>query len=382
MTEMVNEAGQEAPQVTGMVDPFNEEAWVEPTPEADVPRETGDETPPKEEAKEEEAKPEVVAEAPKPWYETYGFASEDEAKTEIETLRSLKEKAPTPAEIAFANEQSKRLFEAIKEGKEDEVYQILEQKRKLSAADTMPAADALRLQLSLTHQHYTPEDVSDVMEERYALPPRPVQELHESDDDFALRENAYSQQVQKVERRMNRDAVSAREELKRINQELVLPDINKQAPENPEAAAQRSAELKALRDSYLQAFDRDFPKFTGFQVTYKDEEVEIPVAYTVDETEKAAYRARLSDFDVDEFVNSKWFNPDGSPNVVKFAQDVYEMENRDRIMQKLVNEAVNQRLAHERKKNANIHLSGPQGTLVPGGEKSHQKAQADAIWSA
>jgi hypothetical protein len=380
MTEMVNEAGHEAPQVTGMVDPFNEEAWVEPTPEADVPRETGDETPPKEEIKEEEAKPEVVAEAPKPWYETYGFASEDEAKIEIETLRSLKEKAPTPAEIAFANEQSKRLFEAIKEGKEDEVYQILEQKRKLSAADTMPAADALRLQLSLTHQHYTPEDVSDVMEERYALPPRPVQELHESDDDFALRENAYSQQVQKVERRMNRDAVSAREELKRINQELVLPDIaQKAAAPDP---AQSSAEIEAARRTYLSTLERDFAKFTGFAATYKDEEVEIPVAYAVDEAESKALRTRLEDFNVDDFILSRWFTKEGAPNVTQIAQDVYELENGARIKQKLIHEAVNQRLAHERKKAANIHLSGPQGTLVPNGEKSHQKAQADAIWSA
>jgi hypothetical protein len=361
--------GQEAPQQTetvAAINPFDEGAWVEQDPS--VPQGTND-SPQTEEVKPEVETPEAQkpeAEATKAWYETFGYESEDAAKAEIETLRSLKDKEPTPAETQFANEQSKRLFEAIREGKEDEVFQILDQKRKLSAVDTMPAADALRLHLQMANKHFSPEDVQDVMEERYALPSKPLQELHESDEDFQIRENAYQSVVQKVERKMAREAVEAREALKKINQELVLPEIKGQGSGAEPTTAQSSADIEKARQTYLQTLERDFSQFNGFSATYKDEEVELPVAYTVDEAEKTALKERLKNFDVDGFILSRWFNPkDGSPNAAQIAADVYALENGQKVTQKLVTEAVNQRLAHERKKSANINVTGGQRTLNP-----------------
>jgi hypothetical protein len=361
--------GQEAPQQTetvAAINPFDEGAWVEQDPSVPQGTTTND-SPPEEKPKEEPLKEEPLKEEPpKAWYETFGYESEDAAKAEIETLRSLKDKEPTPAETQFANEQSQRLFEAIKEGKEDEVFQILDQKRKLSKVDTMPAAEALRLHLQMANRHFSPEDVQDVMEERYALPSRPVQELHESDEDFAQRESAYQGQVQKVERKMAREAVEAREALKKINQELVLPEIKGQGSGAEPTTAQSSADIEKARQTYLQTLERDFSQFNGFSATYKDEEVELPVAYTVDEAEKTALKERLKNFDVDGFILSRWFNPkDGSPNAAQIAADVYALENGQKVTQKLVTEAVNQRLAHERKKSANINVTGGQRTLNP-----------------
>jgi hypothetical protein len=360
--------GQEAPEATETVafqNAFDEGAWVEQDPS--VPQGTNDSPLSEEKPKEEPLKEEPLKEeATKAWYETFGYESEDAAKAEIETLRSLKDKEPTPAETQFANEQSQRLFEAIKEGKEDEVYALLDQKRKLSAVDTMPAADALRLHLQMANRHFTAEDVQDVMEERYALPARPVQELHESDEDFAQRESAYQSTVQKVERKMAREAVEAREALKKINQELVLPEIKGQGSGAEPTTAQSSADIEKARQTYLQTLERDFSQFNGFSATYKDEEVELPVAYTVDEAEKTALKERLKNFDVDGFILSRWFNPkDGSPNAAQIAADVYALENGQKVTQKLVTEAVNQRLAHERKKSANINVTGGQRTLNP-----------------
>lgn len=362
--------GQEAPEATETVafqNAFDEGAWVEQDPSVPQGTTTNDSPQTEETPKEEPPKEEPTKEEPpKAWYETFGYESEDAAKAEIETLRSLKDKEPTPQEIQFVNEQSQRLFDAIREGKEDEVFQILDQKRKLSAVDTMPAAEALRLHLQMANRHFSPEDVQDVMEERYALPSRPVQELHESDEDFAGRESAYQSVVQKVERKMAREAVEAREALKKINQELVLPEIKREVSGAEPTIAQSSADIEKARQTYLQTLERDFSQFNGFSATYKDEEVELPVAYTVDESEKTALKERLKNFDVDGFILSRWFNPkDGSPNAAQIAADVYELENGGRIKQKLITEAVNQRLAHERKKSANINVTGGQRTLNP-----------------
>src|ERR1700739_246454 len=121
-----------------------------------------------------------------------GYKSWDEIKalkTEAEQLRS---KAQTPAEIKFANDQSKKLFEAWAEGKEDDVYSYLDTKRKLSAAVNLPAAEAIKLHLQQTNPHFKPEDVEDVFEERYSLPKKPVQSVGEDAEEFSERMTEYN----------------------------------------------------------------------------------------------------------------------------------------------------------------------------------------------
>ena len=391
MTEIVNETpGQEAPETTetvaAPVDPFNEASWVEvpAAGEDDVPRETTGEENKEVKAQEgqestaQEAAPKE--EAPAPWYQSFGYDSEEAAKAEIEALRAQKDQPPTPAEIAFANEQSRQFFDYLREGKEDEVYKFLEAKRRFAAVDAMPAPDALRLHLEAAHPHYSAEDVADIMEERYALPPAPVRDEYESDQDWAQKETAYQTQVQKVQRRMERDAVGARQELQKLNQQLVLPEIPGRQAQASAAPAQSSAEVEAARQTYLSTLDRDYQKFAGFNAVFKDEEVEIPVQFQIDPTEKAALHERLRNFDVDGFILSRWFTPEGQPNAVAIAEDVYLLENRGRVTQKLVQDAVNQRLVHERKKAANIKIGGDKGTFQP--EGNHMDELARAIFSA
>jgi hypothetical protein len=383
MTEnTVNQPAQEEQQQPAEMagfNPFDEGAWVEqPTP--DVPRETITEetveTPAATTTTTEEA---TTTEAPKPWYADLGYDSEEAAKTEIQTLREGKDKAPTAAEIQFANEQSQTLFNYLREGKETEVLQFLSRKQQLAQVETMPAEAALRLHIEQTHPHYKAEDVADVMEEKYGLPAKPVQEAHEDDDEFAVREQAYNQQVAKVQRRMERDAYAAREELKKINQELVLPEIGGKTPE-AQANAQSSAEVEAIRQQYLQSLDAQYSKFTGFQVTYKDEAVELPIPFAVTPEEATAQRDALRNFDHDAYFASRWIGQDGHYNVEQMMADKYLLENRDRVFQKLVSEAVNQRLAHERKARANIQVNGPSGTLNPGAQAT-DKDMAEHFFS-
>jgi hypothetical protein len=363
---------QQAPAEMAGFNPFDEGAWVE-QPAPDVPRETITEETPKTEAQTETPAQEAAKEeAPKPWYADFGFESEEAAKTEIQTLRESKDKAPTAAEIQFANEQSQTLFNYLKEGKETEVLQFLSRKQQLAQVETMPAEAALRLHIEQTHPHYKAEDVADVMEEKYGLPPKPVMEAHEDEEDFAVRETAYNNQVAKVQRRMERDAFAAREELKKINQELVLPEIGGKTPE-AQAPAQSSAEVEAIRQQYLQSLDQHFQKFTGFQVTYKDEAVELPIPFAVTPEEAQAQRDALRNFDHDAYFASRWIGQDGQYNVEQMMADKYLLENRDKVFQKLVSEAVNQRLAHERKNKANIQVNGPSGTFNPGAQDQNKE---------
>lgn len=355
---------QDAPQPTETVadfNPFDAANWTETPGSTDVPRETTPEISETPEATPE-ARPETApVETPAPWYSAFGYESEEAAKAEIEALRAQKAAAP---EISFASEASRQLFEAIREGKEDEVYSILAQKQRLQKAADLPAEAALRLHLELANPHYSAEDIQDVMEERYALPVRPVRDELDSDEEWAAKEGSYQSQLAKVTRRMERDAVSARADLLAKLPLITLPDIPGQ-PKGDNQPAQSSAEVKAIRQTYLQTLERDFAQFDGFSATYKDEEVEVPVSYQLSADEKVALKERLKNFDVDGFILSRWFRSDGTPNVVQLMSDVYRLENGEKIAQKQIQEAVAQRLVHERKKSANIHVTGPNPTATP-----------------
>jgi hypothetical protein len=60
----------------------------------------------------------------------FNWESADAAKAEIEELRKLRETASSQSEIEFANEQSAKFFKLLQEGKEDDLYSFLENKRK------------------------------------------------------------------------------------------------------------------------------------------------------------------------------------------------------------------------------------------------------------
>ena len=82
----------------------------------------------------------------------FGWDNADAAKVEIEELRKLRENANTQAEIEFANEQSAKFFKLLQDGKEDDLYSFLEQKKKidrLSSADLNQSTAAEIIKLNM-----------------------------------------------------------------------------------------------------------------------------------------------------------------------------------------------------------------------------------------
>src|SRR5580693_7335441 len=172
-----NEVKEETKLVVATVNPFDDSSW------STTPIETLAPTEKTEPAKPAPTDDEIVDELEYLEKQT-GFKSWDEVKALRAEAEELRNKAKTPAEIKFANEQSKQLFDAWADGKEDVVYSFLENKRKLSKAAELPASDAIKLHLQQTNPHFKPEDIEDVFEERYAVPKKPVQGANEEVEDF------------------------------------------------------------------------------------------------------------------------------------------------------------------------------------------------------
>lgn len=315
----------------------------------------------------------------------------DEFKTKWEQLNKPQEQ-PTPQEIQWANEDSKRFFDLLKEGKEDDVYNFLNQKKQLErlekydVADATQAGEILRANLQFKYKDtLSTQEIDRLYNKQYAMPAQPAQTLDQTDEEYAGTVQAWEDQVKERQMDMIIEAKMTKPELSKLRSQIVLPDIQKQvAQQGP--TQEELADLEAKRNAYLGAIESSYQNFKGFTVTAKDGEVQMPISYSVSPEEIAATKQTISDFNVNEFFGSRWFDDKGTPNVTLMQEDLYLLANRDKIFNKIATEAFTQMKAHLIKTQNNINLKGVSPTLGPTqpgqqAPKSDSQLVADRIWS-
>lgn len=318
----------------------------------------------------------------------FGWENPESAKAELERLRAL-EKNPQREEIKFANDDSKKLFDLLKQGKTAEVRSYLDRQDRLdrltqydlSKADQ--AADILKAHLQFKNPDLTSKEVDRLISRKFTFPPKPANNLDLTPEENQAAINEWQQKVQEIEEDMIIEAKLVRPELAQFKSQLVLPDINYVDPAVAEAQQKELQEWQSNRANYLKALD-DIKNFTGFQVKFNDKEngFDFAVPYGVAPEEVTALKGELSDFNRDKFFDERWFDKDGKPKVTEIASDIYFLKNKDKILQKMVNESAAQLLVQVKKQRANITVgTTPQGTFQPDNLSEREK-QEQAIWSA
>lgn len=282
--------------------------------------------------------------------EKWGFDSPDVAKETIQKWRTAEAqpKAETkPEPIKFANPESEKLFNLIQEGNVKEAMRIYQKQEEIEAAEKMPAIEAIKLDLKNKKQHYSNEDIQDIVDEKYAIPTKPVQGNEELDSEFQERMNAYDMSVAKVNRRIERDGKEAVSELQKQKIDLILPDINGSVAKNQELLHQQEELQKQnalAKANYLTALDKDYSNFTGFKTVYKDKDVEIPIEYKPTEQElKDLKNTFTNGFDADDFFASRWIKTDGDKvvghNIAQQMEDYYLLTNKQKVFDKISSDA-------------------------------------------
>jgi len=172
-----------------------------------------------------------------------------------------------------------------------------------------------------------------------------------------------------------------RPELEKLKSELKLPDIY--GLEQQEAASQEEFEsMQKARATYERTLESDYNTFKGFDLVVKDEEVEIPISFNVSDEERIALKTQLSDFDVEDKFGNRWFYEDGRPNVKQTMQDLYVLENLDKILRKTANEAYAQAKLAYIKNSGNVTLNkqSPQAAPTQSSSSAFEELQK-AVWS-
>ena len=293
--------------------------------------------------------------------ERFGFESLEEAENQFKKLKEQ-------PSFEFKDDVSKKLFDAIREGKADDVYQVLNQQKRLEKLTTAElntdlAIEIVKENLKQKHKELNDEEVDLLFYDKFYVPLKPEQGFDETDEDYSNKVKAWEAQVDYTEKKLLIEAKMTRSELEKLKSDIQLPDIYNEAGRYAES--QEEFELmQQARSTYEQTLNSDFQSFNGFNVSVKDEDVEIPIAFNVAEEERLAMKNQLEDFDTDDYFEGRWFNKDGRPNVQQIMADKYLLENRDKIFSKIANEAASQRLLAHLKKNGNININQtptPQG---------------------
>ncbi len=375
----------EQPTTEVTPNPFASNAWAETIPEpkkeeAAPIQNTSDKTEIKTEEKEEILEP-------KDWLRKE-FDTDDVnvLKAEREELKTLREKSKP---FEFKNEDSRKALEYIQEGKIDDLYDILSIRKKvdkLSSADLNTnkelAPELVKFGIKNDNPNLNDDEVDFIFNEKYAKPTKPIKDELDEDADYEVKLNAWKQQVENVDKRMVIEAKMSQPKIAQLKNELVIPEINKktETANEPDPAV-----IQQIRDNFLNKLESDYSKTEGFSTQVKDESVEIPVSFKIPDEDKVAIKKVLEgNFDVDNYINSRWFGEKGEPKIQQIVSDLYLLNNTDKVLSGIANNSANQRLVQFRKESANINVNGNahQNTFQPNADgKANVSPFAKDAWS-
>jgi hypothetical protein len=126
---------------------------------------------------------------------------------------------------------------------------------------------------------------------------------------------------------------------------------------------EQSKVYQQAREMFEKSIDEGLKSFEGFKVNYKDEEVQFDGNYSLSQEEKAKLQNDLKDFDLESFYGPRYYK-DGKYDAKQIAEDIYFLQNRDKIVNSMVTQAVSKAKSDLLKGMKNIDYSNTPRTAA------------------
>lgn len=319
----------------------------------------------------------------------WGWETEEQADNEIKELREKATKA-----FEYKNEESKTVAEYINEGKEDDLYQFLDTKRKvqkLSTADLSDknvAAELVKFGIQKDNPNLSADEVEFLFNEKYSLPVKPVKNEIDDDDEYEAKVSNWQTQVSNIEKRLVIEAKMNQPKLAQLSNELVLPKINKEATANQsQPTPEEKAEFDKAKELFLQSAKQTVDGFSGFTTQVKDKDVDYSVSYTPSVDERKLLSENLnklaeSGFDANTLFAERWYDVNTKTfkidQMTKDLSRIFIGENSDR---KLAADAANKRLETYLAEKRNVKFSqGNEGSTFSPESKTKSEKLAEQFF--
>lgn len=308
-----------------------------------------------------------------------GFSNWEEAREEIEKLRSS-------SSVKYDNQVSEQIHKALLEGKHDEVYSYLEQNSRLnklltSDINDVSAEEIVKLSMRSKYPELTDDEVEFKYKKQFSLPKEPTQRYDETDEEFDQRKEDWQERVNDVKMELMIEAKSSRNQLKHLQSEIKLPEVSSVNGVN--LTQEELQSVQSYVNNYMGSVDNHVNNFDGFGIEYRDEEASVNSMYSPSFEEKQNISHQLkyfaqNDFNANMLFADRWVNDDGNLDMNQIIQDLSLLQNSERIVQKLVNDSVAKRLHEYRRSTSNIRVGGQSsGTFSPRNDQSDQAKMAE-----
>lgn len=314
---------------------------------------------------------------------------EEKVEIEKEEEKIVEEKKP---EFKYENEVSEKIHKALLEGKDDDVYEFLDKKKKLeklttAEVDVNIAEEIVKLSIKNKYPDLTDAQVNHRFNKLFPLQQEPVMEEMELQEEFDKRKSEWKQAVKDRELDLIIEGKTAKPEIEKLKAELKLPNINKEEGIDKQPTQEELEQAKTYLDNFLKTVESSVNSVDGFNVEYKDEDVTLQSAYSLSKEEKTEVAAKIKTFAEENFnanaiFAERWVNKDNTLNTSQMVKDLSLLQSSEKIMQKLVNDSVAQRLVEYRKSTSNIKVTGEsKGTFTPNADKDDKAKMAEFFFS-
>lgn len=374
-------------QQVSLPNPFLETSWADSSIKNDAEPE------PEIQSQQNQNEEEEIVDADEWLKREFNWDNADTAKAEIEQLRKFKD-APAKSEIEFANEQSAKLFKLLQDGKEDELYSFLENKKKLdrlttSDIDRNSAAEIIKMSMQQKYKDLTQDEIDYKFKKQFSIPSKPIQRDIETDDEYEERVSEWDSRAKDIETEMFIEAKLARPELEKYKNDLVLPEVEWGFQEANNKPSQEEMDLySSILDDFKSSAKQALDSFDGLTVSVKDEEVDIPLSYSVSPEEKSLISSKMEAFaennlDANVILADRWLTKEGTINSSQMVKDLALLYSDGRVGQKFANDAAAKRLAEYMKRTSNVTLTSRTAQNTFNGDSSNKSEldkQIEHIW--
>jgi hypothetical protein len=313
-------------------------------------------------------------------------------QTELEQSTEVQESNAdefVPFEFEWPNEVAKDIYDKLVSGDIGELADIIYEQKVLSSLDSMSEEDVIKLKMAYEYPELTAEEIEDEFNSKYKVDDKIDESLY-TDEEIEAKRREIEKSKKASVRMMKKDMREAKDFLSEMKQEISFPDILSQVskmqsqPRVEELLNQYMAQederqnqdYQVARQDYLNSINDGLKNFEGFSVNYKDEDVQFDGKYSLTPEDKAVLTDTLKDFDLDLFYGNRYYK-DGKYDAKQIAEDVYFLQNRDKIVNSMVTQAVSKAKSDLIKSMKNIDISdGPRLSATASSSDDYDKMVA------
>lgn len=272
---------------------------------------------------------------------------------------------PSPS-FEWKDDFSKTIYEKLVNKDVSELADMLYEQKVLSSLGELSDEDVIKLHMAYEFPDLTPDEIEEEFNSKYHVDSEIDEDMLTQEEITAKRKEVEKQQ-KAVSREMKKLVREARESLSEMKKDIDFPDILSQMQSaNPseevvkqylskQQEEQQAAYLEA-RKVFESSIEDGLKGFEGFSVNYKDEDVQFDGKYNLTQEDKASLQGVLQSFDLESFYGNRYFK-DGKYDTKQLAEDVYFLQNRDKIVSAMVTQAVSKAKSDLLKNMKNIDYS-------------------------